>query len=59
GEHLAEQLVGHGIGDTLTLTLEDPSQRDEEGAAGTSPGSRAVMVGAASRVVEGNSSTAA
>lgn len=36
GDELAEQLVGHGIGDMLTLTLEDPSQQGEEGAAGTS-----------------------
>ncbi|MDZ7801651.1 MAG: trigger factor [Trueperaceae bacterium] len=36
GDELAEQLVGHGIGETLTLTVEDPSQRDQEGAEGTS-----------------------
>ncbi len=35
GEHLAEQLVGHAIGDVVELTLEDPAQKTDEGEAGT------------------------
>ncbi|HEM45592.1 MAG TPA: hypothetical protein ENO23_00965, partial [Alphaproteobacteria bacterium] len=29
GEHLAEQLVGHAIGDVVELRLEDPAGRDD------------------------------
>lgn len=35
GEELAGQLTGHGIDDVVELTLEDPSQRGEDGEPGS------------------------
>lgn len=35
GEHLAEQLVGHAIGDVVELRLEDPDGREDDDAATT------------------------
>lgn len=41
GESLAEQLVGHGIGEVVELTLDDPSVESDEGEG---PGSTTMRV---------------